>query len=93
MHLDDVVIEPILSEKSWRGQDERKYTFKVHPDANKLQIRRAVEQIFKVKVERVWTINVKGKPKRMRFYQRGKQPDWKKAIVQLAEGQRIEIQQ
>jgi large subunit ribosomal protein L23 len=93
MHLEDVILEPIVSEKSWQGQDAGKYTFRVHPDANKIQIRQAIERIFKVKVVRVWTMNIRGKPKRTRFYQQGKQPDWKKAIVQLAPGQRIEIHQ
>ncbi len=93
MQLEDVIIAPIVSEKSWKGQDERKYTFRVHPKANKIQIRRAIEQIFKVKVEGVWTMDVRGKPRRIRFYQQGRKPDWKKAIVQLAAGQRIEIYQ
>ena len=90
---EDVLIEPIVSEKSWGGQDGGKYTFKVHPDANKLAIRKAVENIFKVRVERVWTMRMIGKPKKVRFYQSGKRADWKKAVVQVAEGQRIEIYQ
>jgi large subunit ribosomal protein L23 len=91
LHLDDLIIEPIVSEKSWRLQDERKYTFRVHPSANKVQIRKAIEQIFKVKVEKVWTMNLRGKPRKVRFYQPGRRPHWKKAVVQLAPGQRIEI--
>ncbi len=92
MH-EDVLLEPVVSEKSWGGQDGGKYTFKVHPDANKVAIRKAVESIFKVKVKRVWTMHQTGKPKKVRFYQAGKRADWKKAVVQIAEGQRIEIYQ
>ena len=93
MHLEDIILYPVVSEKGWKGQDERKYTFRVHPLANKVEIRRAIERIFKVKVERIWTLNVGGKPRRTRFYQQGRRSDWKKAIVQLAAGQRIEISQ
>lgn len=92
MH-EDVLIAPIVSEKSWGGQEDGKYSFRVHPAANKVQIRKAIENIFKVKVEHVWTMRQVGKPKRVRFYQSGKRTDWKKAVVQLAEGQRIEIYQ
>lgn len=91
MKLESVLIKPLVSEKSWRMQDERKYSFRVHPSADKLQIKKAVESIFKVKVEQVWTANYAGKPRRRRFYQQGRTPAWKKAIVRLAEGQRIEI--
>ena len=93
MHVEDAILEPVVSEKGWEGQDERKYTFRVHPEVNKLEIGRAIERIFKVKLERVWTMSVRGKPRRTRFYQQGRRPDWKKAIVQLAPGQRIEIYQ
>lgn len=93
MAPEDVILEPILSEKSWKGQDRRQYTFRVHPLVNKVEIRKAVEQIFKVKVQKVWTMNLHGKPRRTRFYQQGKRPDWKKAVVQLAPGQRIEMYQ
>ncbi len=93
LRLEDILLEPLVSEKAWRGQDEGKYVFRVHPKANKLQIRKAVEQLFKVKVVKVRTMNVKGKPRKIRFYQPGKRPDWKKAIVQLAPGHRIDIQQ
>ena len=92
MH-EDVLLEPVVSEKTWQEQDDGKYTFKVHQDANKVQVRHAVEAIFKVKVERVWTMNRTGKPKRVRFYQPGKRSNWKKAVVQLAPGNRIEIYQ
>lgn len=91
---EDVIIEPIVSEQSWRLQGEQnKYTFRVHRRANKIQIRKAVEDLFEVKVEKVWTMNYKGKPRSMRFDIEGKRPSWKKAIVKLAEGDQIEIYQ
>lgn len=93
MRPEDVILEPILSEKSWRAQEESQYTFRVHPRANKVQIRRAVESLFNVRVERVRTMNVAGKPRRLRFYEEGRTPSWKKAVVQLARGQRINLQQ
>ncbi len=93
-HLEDILIEPIVSEESWRVQeDSNMYTFRVHPQANKHQIRRAVEEIFKVRVLSVRTMNQRGKPRRQRFYQEGQTPRWKKAIVRLAEGDGIEIYQ
>ena len=93
MELESVLIAPMVSEKSWQMQDARKYSFRVHPQANKLQVKKAVESIFKVKVEHVWMMNYLGKPRRRRFYQQGRTAHWKKAIVKLAEGQRIEIYQ
>jgi large subunit ribosomal protein L23 len=93
-HLEDLLIEPLVSEESWRIQeDNNMYTFRVHPQANKLQIRQAVEEIFKVRVVSVRTMNLRGKPRRQRFYQEGRTPRWKKAIVRLAEGEQIEIYQ
>lgn len=93
-HLEDLLIEPLVSEESWRIQeDNNMYTFRVHPQANKLQIRQAVEEIFKVRVVSVRTMNLRGKPRRQRFYQEGRTPRWKKAIVRLAEGDQIEIYQ
>ncbi|MFW6640121.1 50S ribosomal protein L23 [Nocardiopsis algeriensis] len=86
----DIIIEPVISEKSYGLMDENKYTFVVRPDANKTQIKIAVEQIFEVKVTGVNTINRKGKRKRTRFGY-GKRPDTKRAIVSLAEGDRIDI--
>ncbi|MBB6121007.1 50S ribosomal protein L23 [Nocardiopsis algeriensis] len=86
----DIIIEPVISEKSYGLMDENKYTFIVRPDANKTQIKIAVEQIFEVKVTGVNTINRKGKRKRTRFGY-GKRPDTKRAIVSLAEGDRIDI--
>ena len=86
----DVLLAPVISEKSYSLLDENKYTFIVRPDANKVQIRQAVEQIFSVKVTSVNTLNRPGKRKRTRFSY-GKRADTKRAIVTLAEGERIDI--
>ncbi|MFD6953098.1 50S ribosomal protein L23 [Nocardiopsis sp. TSRI0078] len=86
----DIIIEPVISEKSYGLMDENKYTFIVSPDANKTQIKIAIEKIFEVKVTSVNTINRKGKRKRTRFGY-GKRPDTKRAIVSVAEGDRIDI--
>jgi large subunit ribosomal protein L23 len=86
----DVVLEPIVSEKSYALLDENKYTFLVHPDSNKTEIKIAVEKIFNVKVTSVNTINRAGKRRRTR-YGWGSRPDTKRAIVSVADGQRIDI--
>lgn len=86
----DIIVEPVISEKSYGLMDENKYTFIVRPDANKTQIKIAIEKIFDVKVTNVNTVNRKGKRKRTRFGY-GKRPDTKRAIVSLAEGDRIDI--
>lgn len=86
----DVIIAPVVSEKSYSLLDENVYTFVVHPDANKTEIRQAVESIWNVKVLGVNTINRKGKTKRFRFAF-GKRPDSKRAMVKLAEDDKIEI--
>ena len=86
----DVILAPIVSEKSYSLLDLNSYTFKVHPDANKTEIRQAVEAIWGVKVVSVNTINRKGKLKRFRFVE-GRRPGSKRAIVKLAEGDKIEI--
>jgi large subunit ribosomal protein L23 len=86
----DVILAPVVSEKSYSLLDNNAYTFLVHRDANKTEIRKAVEAIWNVKVIGVNTINRKGKVKRFRF-QTGKRPDSKRAIVKLAEGDKIEI--
>jgi large subunit ribosomal protein L23 len=86
----DIIIEPVISEKSYGLMDENKYTFIVHPDANKTQIKIAIKQIFEVEVTAVNTINRKGKRKRTRFGY-GKRPDTKRAIVSVADGQQIDI--
>ncbi len=86
----DVILAPVVSEKSYSLLDSNAYTFVVHPDANKTEIRQAVEKIWNVKVVSVNTINRKGKSKRFRFTV-GRRPDTKRAVVKLAEGDKIEI--
>ena len=86
----DVILAPVVSEKSYSLLDENAYTFIVHPEANKTEIRQAVEKIWNVSVISVNTLNRKGKSKRFRFTQ-GKRPDTKRAVVKLAAGDKIEI--
>jgi large subunit ribosomal protein L23 len=86
----DVILAPVVSEKSYSLLDLNAYTFYVHPDANKTEIRQAVEAIWDVKVVNVNTVNRKGKTKRFRYTQ-GKRPDTKRAVVKLREGDKIEI--
>ena len=90
LHPAQVLIEPVVSEKSYHQITENRYTFKVHKDAHKTQIRQAVEEMFDVKVERVNVIKVQAKPKRRGTF-RGTRPGWKKAVVQLRAGDTIEI--
>jgi large subunit ribosomal protein L23 len=88
----DIVIEPIVSEKSYALLDTNVYTFKVHTHASKPEIRDAVQSIFGVRVLRVNTLNRKGKTKRnRRTWTKGKRADTKRAIVTLAEGDRIDL--
>ncbi|MBC7594179.1 MAG: 50S ribosomal protein L23 [Kineosporiaceae bacterium] len=86
----DVLIAPVVSEKSYGLLDDNKYTFVVHPDSNKTEIKIAVEKIFGVKVTSVNTINRKGKVRRTRTGE-GKRKDTKRAIVSVAAGQTIDI--
>jgi large subunit ribosomal protein L23 len=86
----DVILAPVVSEKSYSLLDENAYTFIVHPSANKTEIRQAVETIWDVQVVSVNTINRKGKTKRFRFT-KGRRPDTKRAIVKLVAGDKIEI--
>ena len=89
--LHQTIVRPLITEKSSAAyQDRGEYTFEVHPDATKPQIRSAIEQLFGVKVTGVWTSNVRGKEKRMGKTV-GRRPNWKKAIVTLREGDTIEI--
>jgi large subunit ribosomal protein L23 len=85
-----VLIAPVVSEKSYAQIEARKYSFRVHPDAHKTQIRQAVEELFDVKVVAVNVSQVRPKPKR-RGLIRGKKQGWKKAIVQVREGDEIQI--
>ncbi len=86
----DILLRPVVSEKSYGLLDEGKYTFVVAPSANKTQIKQAVEEVFRVKVTGVNTLNRQGKRRRTRFGW-GKRVDTKRAIVTLAEGDRIDI--
>ena len=86
----DVLLAPVISEKSYGLIDEGKYTFLVHPEANKTEIKIAVEKVFNVKVLNVNTVNRPGKKKRTRFGY-GKRNDTKRAIVSLAAGDRIDL--
>ena len=90
LHPNEVLLAPVVSEKSYSQIADRKYTFKVHKDAHKTQVRQAVEQLFGVKVEAVNIVKVQPKPKR-RGVTKGTRPGWKKAIVRLREGNTIEI--
>ena len=86
----DVIIRPVVSEKSYSGIERNAYTFLVAVDANKTEIKEAVQQIWNVHVVEVNTMNRKGKVKRTRLGQ-GKRPDQKRAVVRLAAGDTIEI--
>jgi large subunit ribosomal protein L23 len=90
LHPSQVLIRPVVSEKSYEQVAQNKYTFRVHKDAHKTQIRQAVEELFDVKVLGVNIVKVQSKPKRRgRFV--GTKPGWKKAVVQLKPGDSIEI--
>lgn len=86
----DVIIAPVVSEKSYSLIDNNAYTFIVHPRANKTEIRQAIEALWDVKVTKVTTLNRKGKTKRFRFTE-GRRADTKRAVVTLVEGDRIDI--
>ena len=85
-----VIIRPIVSEKSYALLSANKYTFRIHPQAHKTQVRQAVEEIFGVRVQEVRTMSVKSKPKR-RGYTSGRSRSWKKAVVQLHPDDHIEL--
>ena len=94
MDARDIIIAPMITEKSMTGTAVSQYTFEVNPRATKTQIRDAVQQIFKVSVVKINTTNVLGKMKnfaRKGVRTAGKQSDWKKAIVTLKPGQKIEL--
>jgi large subunit ribosomal protein L23 len=90
MNSRQVIIEPVVSEKSYALMADGKYTFRIDDRAHKTQVKRAVEEIFDVEVVEVRTLTVRSKPKR-RGLHRGYTRSWKKAIVQLAPGDRIEL--
>jgi large subunit ribosomal protein L23 len=87
---EQVILAPVVSEKSYSGIADRRYTFRVHDDAHKTQVRQAIEQLFGVHVERVNIVKVQSKPKRRGLF-KGTRPGWKKAIVVVREGETIEI--
>ena len=90
LHPNEVLLAPVVSEKSYSLIADRKYSFRVHPQAHKTQVRQAVEELFDVHVEAVNILQVRPKPKR-RGLTKGRKPGWKKAIVQLRKGESIEI--
>jgi large subunit ribosomal protein L23 len=90
MEPSQVIIRPVVSEKTYALAEAGKYTFRVHEKAHKTQIRQAVEQMFEVNVVDVRTASVKSKPKR-RQYTSGRTREWKKAVVQVQPGQTIPI--
>ena len=90
MHASQVLIRPVVSEKSYTLASADKYTFRVHDKAHKTQVRQAVEELFEVTVVDVKTMNVRSKPKR-RGLTSGRTRSWKKAVVQVAPGQSIPI--
>jgi large subunit ribosomal protein L23 len=90
LHPNEVLLAPVVSEKSYSLITDRKYTFKVHKNAHKTQIRQAVEEVFNVRVQDVRTLSVKSKPKR-RGWTSGRTRQWKKAVVQLHPEDSIEL--
>ena len=88
----DIIIRPIITEQSMEDLDIKKYAFEVSKDASKIEIKKAVEEIFDVKVIKVTTLNVRGNEKRQGAYPVGKTASWKKAVVKLsADSKNIEL--
>ena len=81
----DIVIRPIITERAMAGAADKKYVFEVARGAGKVEIKKAVEEIFGVKVKKVNTLNMQGKVKRMGRYPEGRRPHWKKAMITLTE--------
>jgi large subunit ribosomal protein L23 len=90
VEAEKIILRPIISEKSYAQIDHNRYTFAVHPDAHKTMIAQAVQQLFNVSVVAVSTANIPSKPKR-RGISKGRTAAWKKAVVQLAPGDKIEF--
>lgn len=86
-----IIKSPVVTEKTAQNSVYRKHTFRVDKQANKVEIKRAVEKIYKVKVEKVSALTVKGKTKRLRSNQAGKTVSWKKAVITLRPGFEIKI--
>jgi len=87
----EVIKSPLITEKATKLAKFNQYVFWVDKRANKIEIKKAIEEIYNVKVEKVRTINMKGKTKRIRWGQEGKTSSWKKAIVTLKEGYQIKV--
>ena len=88
----DIIIKPIITEQSMEATEEKKYVFQVANDANKIEIKKAIEEIFGVTVVKVTTTNVRGKEKRTGAYPKGMTASWKKAVVKLsADSKNIEL--
>ncbi|MBQ9980392.1 MAG: 50S ribosomal protein L23 [Oscillospiraceae bacterium] len=88
----DIIRRPIITEQSMAESEMKKYAFEVEKSANKIQIKKAVEEAFGVKVEKVTTLNMQGKVKRTGAYPKGRRPSWKKAVVKLtADSKNIEF--
>jgi large subunit ribosomal protein L23 len=90
MFTEDILIEPVISEKATALRNQDKYVFKVHPDATKTQIKEAVRRLFGVKVISCTTMNVLGKMKRLRT-RAGRKSSYKKAVVRVAPGEKIKV--
>jgi large subunit ribosomal protein L23 len=90
VEAEKIILRPVISEKSYAQIDQNRYTFVVHPKAHKTMIAQAVEQLFSVRVTDVSTSHVHGKPKR-RGYTQGRSASWKKAVVTLRPGDKIEF--
>lgn len=90
MDYTDIILAPVVTEKSTYLRETGKYVFKVNPNATKIQIKEAVRRLFNVKVLGCTVMNVRGKNRRVR-YQAGMTSSWKKAVVKLAEGEKIKI--
>ena len=88
-----LILSPIISEKSMReSEDHNKYTFRAHPDATKIDLKRAIEALYNVRVTKVNTLNVAGKARRRSYRHRiGKTAAWKKAVITLAPGSSIDV--
>ena len=82
----DIILRPIITEQSMEHLDLKKYVFEVARDANKIEIGKAIEEIFGVEVDKVTTLNMRGKKKRTGRYPQGHRRDWKKAVVRLTDG-------
>ena len=88
----DIILKPVITERSMAGTADKKYTFYVAPSANKIEVAKAIEEIFGVKVAKVNTLNMQGKLKRMGARPAGRRPSWKKAMVTLtADSKTIEF--